>query len=127
MQSNRGRDTSPEMALRRAVHALGLRYRVNRRPLKSVRRTADLVFPSAHVAVFVDGCFWHGCPDHYVAPKANADFWAAKLKGNRARDLETDVTLEREGWTVIRVWEHEDIDVGAARVWNAVRGPRLRT
>src|SRR5690348_16964701 len=106
MRANRGRDTGPELALRRALHSRGLRYFVNRRPVKTIRRTADIVFPGARVAVFVDGCFWHGCPDHHTAAKANADFWAAKVLGNRARDAETDRLLTDSGWTVLRVWEH---------------------
>lgn len=109
MRGNRGRDTGPELALRRAVHARGLRYFVNRRPVKTVRRTADLVFPTAHVAVFVDGCFWHGCPEHHSAPKTNADFWSGKVQRNRERDAETDRLLTDEGWTVLRIWEHVSV------------------
>jgi DNA mismatch endonuclease, patch repair protein len=110
MRANRGRDTGPELALRRAVHARGLRYFVNRRPLKNVRRTADMVFPTARVAVFVDGCFWHGCPAHHTVAKINAEYWAAKVEGNRRRDAETDQTLLDQGWTVVRIWEHVAVD-----------------
>ena len=110
MRGNRGRDTRPELALRRAVHAQGLRYFVNRRPVKTIRRTADLVFPTAQLAVFLDGCFWHGCPMHHVAPKANADFWAEKVTRNRERDAQTDHLLADKGWTVLRVWEHVPVD-----------------
>lgn len=120
MRSNKGRDTAPELALRRAVFALGLRYYVNRRPLPSFRRTADLVFPRAKVAVFVDGCFWHGCPEHHTVAKTHADYWANKVAANRARDRETDSMLERAGWAVVRVWEHEDPGQGAIRVKEAV-------
>ena len=81
MQSNKSRDTKPELALRSAVHALGLRYRVAAKPLAGLRRTADLVFPRAKVAVFLDGCFWHGCPQHHTVASANAKFWADKVDG----------------------------------------------
>lgn len=108
MQSNKGRDTAPELALRRAVHALGLRYRVSVRPLSSVRRTADLVFTRARVAVFLDGCFWHGCPTHHTVAATNAQFWADKVRGNRARDRDTDSKLLAAGWLSVRIWEHED-------------------
>lgn len=86
MQSNRGRDTSPEMAVRRRLHALGLRFRVSIRPLPNIRRTADIVFTRRKVAVFIDGCFWHGCPEHYQAPVRNGDFWLQKRERNRERD-----------------------------------------
>ncbi|WP_432543078.1 very short patch repair endonuclease [Kineococcus sp. SYSU DK002] len=122
MRSNKGRDTSPELALRRAVHARGLRYFVSRRPLKELRRTADLVFPRVKVAVFLDGCFWHGCPVHHTVAKRNADFWAGKVDGNRRRDLETTARLRDAGWRVIRIWEHEDPQEAAEQVEAAVRG-----
>ncbi|WP_343951473.1 very short patch repair endonuclease [Nonomuraea longicatena] len=124
MRANKGRDTKPELALRRAVYALGLRYRVSRRPVKSIRRTADLVFMGAKVAVFLDGCFWHGCPTHHTAAATNADYWQRKLQTNRARDAETNRLLEAEGWQVIRIWEHEDTDEAATRVAAAVRTRR---
>ena len=121
MQSNRGRDTGPELAIRRAVHARGLRYRINARPLPELRRTADLVFPSAKLAVFVDGCFWHGCPTHATRPRINEEFWAKKLAGNRARDAETDRLLVARGWTVVRVWEHEAPQEAADRIEHVLR------
>lgn len=122
MRANRGRDTRPEKALRSAVHALGLRYRVNLRPMKTVRRTADLVFTGARVAVFLDGCFWHGCPQHYrPATGATADFWRDKITGNQARDADTDQRLDHAGWSVLRVWEHEDPTEAAQRVAHIVR------
>jgi DNA mismatch endonuclease (patch repair protein) len=89
MRANKGRDTSPELAVRRAVHKLGLRYRVSARPDPTLRRTADLVFSRKRVAVFVDGCFWHGCPQHHTVAKRNADFWAHKVAQNIARDRQT--------------------------------------
>ncbi|WP_084229625.1 very short patch repair endonuclease [Mycobacterium sherrisii] len=120
MQANKGRDTKPEVALRSAVHALGLRYRVSTRPLKGLRRTADMVFPRARVAVFLDGCFWHGCPDHHTVAVTNRKFWADKVVQNRARDRDTDQRLEEAGWLSVRVWEHEDPCEAALRIWNVV-------
>lgn len=116
MQGNKSRDTKPELALRRAVHALGLRYRVSMRPLPKVRRTADLVFTKAKVAVFMDGCFWHGCPEHHTKSATNAAYWADKVERNRERDAETDRLLREAGWSVIRVWEHEDPTEAAGRI-----------
>lgn len=108
MQGNRWRDTKPELAVRLAAHALGLRYRVSMRPLQNLRRTADMVFPRLKVAVFVDGCFWHGCPEHYKEPKSHVEYWRGKIEGNRARDLQTVELLTREGWLTLRFWSHED-------------------
>ncbi|GAB7066212.1 DNA mismatch endonuclease Vsr [Mycobacterium hodleri] len=121
MQSNKSRDTKPELALRSAVHARGLRYRVSAKPLAGVRRTADLVFPRAKVAVFLDGCFWHGCPEHHTVASANAKFWADKVEGNRKRDRDTDGRLAEAGWVSVRVWEHEDAVEAARRVETIVR------
>jgi DNA mismatch endonuclease (patch repair protein) len=121
MQSNKGRDTRPELALRSAVHRMGLRYRVSVRPLAKIRRTADLCFTRAKVAVFMDGCFWHGCPIHHTKSKTNADYWADKVVRNRQRDAETDEMLAEAGWTVVRVWEHEHPDAAAQRVSDVVR------
>lgn len=116
MQSNKGRDTKPEVALRSAVHALGLRYRVSVRPIKQLRRTADLVFPRVRVAVFLDGCFWHGCPEHHTVAATNAEFWAGKVTATRERDRDTDARLEEAGWKTVRVWEHEDPSEAALRI-----------
>lgn len=124
MQSNRSRDTAPEIALRSELHRLGFRYRVNARPIKAIRRTADVVFTRCKVAVFVDGCFWHGCPDHYRAPTANNDYWSAKLDRNVARDTQVNALLSEEGWVVIRVWEHEPVEQAVARVAETVRSRR---
>lgn len=124
MQANRGRDTKPELALRRAVHALGLRYRVSTRPLPAIRRTADLTFSRAKVAVFLDGCFWHGCPEHHTLSATNSEFWAEKVRRNHERDRETDRLLAEAGWSVIRIWEHEDPHDGATRIRQKVRSRR---
>lgn len=121
MRANRSRDTAPELALRRELHRLGLRYRTNMRPLKEIRRTADVVFTRRKVAVFVDGCFWHGCPDHYRVPSANAAYWSAKLARNVARDAQVNDMLQDQGWTVVRVWEHEPVQEAAVRVAETVR------
>lgn len=124
MQQQRRRDTRPEMALRRALHAAGLRYRVERPVIPGMRRRADIVFGPAKVAVFVDGCFWHVCPQHATAPKSNADWWRRKLEGNRERDRDTDRLLLAQGWLPVRVWEHEDMAEAAVRVAEAVRRRR---
>jgi DNA mismatch endonuclease (patch repair protein) len=124
MLANRSRDTKPEIELRRALHALGLRYRVCARPIPQLRRTADIVFGPAKVAVEVRGCFWHGCPEHYTRPSANREFWDAKLQRNIERDRATQETLERAGWLVIVVWEHDDVADAARRVAEAVASRR---
>lgn len=124
MKGNRRRDTAPELAVRRAAHALGLRYRVDARPLSNLNRRADLVFAAAKVAVFVDGCFWHGCPEHGTAARTNSDYWGAKIEGNRARDADTDRRLRDAGWVVVRVWEHSDATVAAQKIFGLVRGKR---
>ncbi len=120
MKSNRGRDTSPELAVRRLLHASGLRYRVDFAPLGG-RRRADIVFTRKRIAVFIDGCFWHGCPIHATRPKANADYWGPKLDRNIERDRETTATLESAGWTVLRFWEHESPEDVATAIVSAIR------
>lgn len=120
------RDTKPEVALRRTLHARGLRFRVDRLVLRGLRRRADLVFGPARVAVFVDGCFWHGCPTHGTWPKNNADFWREKIETNRLRDRDTDRRLIEAGWKVVRVWEHEDVSEVADRLERIVRDLRGR-
>lgn len=107
--ANRRRDTKIELAVRRRIHAMGLRYRVDYpADTGDRRRRVDIVFTRARVAVFIDGCFWHGCPTHFVEPKNNADYWRPKIQRNRERDLESTARLESAGWTVLRFWEHED-------------------
>jgi len=124
MKANRSRDTKSELALRSATHKLGLRYRVDTPPIKELRRRADLVFPRARVAVFSDGCYWHGCPDHHRAARKNQEFWDEKITKNQERDRDTDAKLTAAGWLVIRVWEHEDATEAAARIADAVRDRR---
>ncbi|MFI0009975.1 very short patch repair endonuclease [Streptomyces globisporus] len=124
MQAIRSKDTKPERLIRRLVHANGLRYRVAARPLPDLRRTADMVFRPAKVAVFIDGCYWHGCPEHYVSPKTNPGYWSEKVARNVARDRDTDERLSAAGWLVLRFWEHQSSDVCALSIISAVRERR---
>lgn len=126
MVANRSRDTKPELVVRSSVHRRGLRFRVATRPLPELRRTADLVFRPARVAVFIDGCFWHGCPEHYTEPKRNRDFWTAKIDGNIQRDADTNERLKAAGWTVLRFWEHEDADSIVDSIVETVESRRRR-
>lgn len=99
--------TAPEVALRKSLHSRGLRFRVQLKVSGLPRRTVDVAFPRQRVAVFVDGCFWHGCPEHGTQPRANEDWWRWKIARNQARDRDTTERLQELGWTVIRIWEHE--------------------
>jgi DNA mismatch endonuclease, patch repair protein len=111
------RDTGPELALRSALHRRGLRYRIHRRPLPRLARVADIVFPTEHVAVFVDGCFWHGCEQHGKRRhNVNSWYWPAKIGRNRSRDADTDRRLHDAGWIAVRIWEHEDPHEAALRI-----------
>jgi DNA mismatch endonuclease (patch repair protein) len=121
MERQKGRDTKPERSLRSALHRRGLRFRVDQSILPDTRRRADVIFPRSKVAVFVDGCFWHGCPTHRTYPRANAEWWKAKIDANVERDRDTDRRLEAKDWLVIRVWEHQDLDVAASRIAKVVR------
>ncbi len=120
MVANRGVDTAPEVALRSELHHRGLRFRKHVAPLAGLRCRADVVFSRAKVAVFVDGCFWHRCPEHATFPKANADWWRMKLAQTVERDERNNAALAEAGWLVIRVWEHEDPRPAADRVQRAV-------
>lgn len=120
------RDTGPELALRRLLHATGYRYRVNYPVPGLPRRSIDIAFTRAKVAVFIDGCFWHGCPEHRQVPASNSDWWAAKLEKNRARDEATATHLEDLGWTVLRVWEHTEPRTALGRVSSTVSARRMR-
>lgn len=121
MRAQRRRDTAPEVALRRELHRRGARFFVDRPPLRGLRRRADLVFPRKRVAVYVDGCFWHSCPQHATSPKNNAQWWADKLAANVVRDRDTDVRLAAAGWQVVRIWEHENPAEAADRVQAALQ------
>jgi len=112
MQANRSRDTGPEMAVRHELFRRGMRYRVAYKPLKNSRRTVDIAFPRLKIAVLVDGCFWHGCPEHLRAPSTHTDFWNQKIESTVCRDKETTQMLTEAGWQVMRFWEHENyVDV----------------
>jgi len=125
MSAQRSRDTAPELALRRRLHGMGLRYRVHTAPVAGLRRRADIVFGPARVAVFVDGCFWHGCPLHgQRRHDVNGWYWPDKIARNRSRDADTDARLAAAGWAVVRVWEHEDADGVAAEIAAVVRARR---
>lgn len=108
MRAARQVDTEPELALRSELHRRGLRYRLHRRIEGVPRVRPDIVFVTPRVVVFVDGCFWHGCPDHGTDPKANREWWKNKIQKNKERDRRHNVALQAEGWKVVRVWEHED-------------------
>lgn len=120
------RDTQPEIALRSELHRRGFRFRVDRAPLQGLRSRADIVFGPAQVAVYVDGCFWHSCPEHGTRPKANAEWWERKLARNQERDTSTGRILQENGWEVVRIWEHEDPIEAADRVEIAVRQRRCK-
>ena len=120
MARTRSRDTKPELAVRAAAHARGLRFFVDRAPIAGLRRRADLLFPRLKLAVFVDGCFFHHCPEHGTWPKRNARFWREKIEANVRRDAQTNQILEANGWTVLRFWEHEDPGRCAAAMERAI-------
>lgn len=123
MSKQRSKDTGPELLLRRALHGMGLRYRVHFR-VPGSRRTVDVAFTRARVAVLVDGCFWHRCPTHGSLPSANHDWWLAKLQRNVERDRLTNELLAELGWRVMRFWEHEAVSEVAAQVAAVVRSRR---
>ncbi|MFB7290722.1 very short patch repair endonuclease [Actinacidiphila glaucinigra] len=124
MSRQRSRNTGVEVLLRKELHRVGLRFRVHRRPLPGLRREADVVFGPAKVAVFVDGCYWHGCPQHATWPKTNADFWRNKITRNQERDRDTDAKLAEAGWASVRIWEHEDPIIAAQGIAALVRERR---
>lgn len=127
MSAQRSRDTGPELAVRRELHRRGLRYRIHVQPLAGLRRKADIVFTRARVAVFVDGCFWHGCPEHgRRRHEVNEWYWPEKIARNQRRDADTDERLRDAGWAVVRVWEHEPPDEAAQRVAAVVAAARMR-
>ena len=120
MKAAKPRDTAPEKALRSELHKRGLRYRIDIRPVKGLNRRADIVFQSTKVAIFVDGCFWHGCPIHGTQAKANAEFWKNKIKQNQIRDEDTNERLKKAGWKVVRVWEHENPEKASKKIYNII-------
>lgn len=124
MQKQARRDTNPELALRKELHSRGLRYRLDVAPIAGMRTRADIVFRPSRVAVFVDGCFWHRCPEHGTIPTNNREWWIAKLEKNVLRDRRIDAELRAEGWIPLRVWEHEDVREAADIVERTVRRNR---
>jgi DNA mismatch endonuclease (patch repair protein) len=124
MLATRRRDTAEELQLRSALHSMGYRYRVDAR-IPNTRRRPDVVFRQDKVAVFVDGCFWHGCPTHGTWPKANAAWWRTKIEGNRTRDRDTSNMLRACGWAVLRFWSHADMASAAMRVATTVDRRRI--
>lgn len=108
MSKQRRRDTQPELLVRQILHSRGIRYRVDTRPEPGLRCKADIMWKGLHLIVFIDGCFWHGCPEHATRPKANQEWWARKLDGNIWRDRRTEAELAARGWRVLRFWEHEE-------------------
>jgi DNA mismatch endonuclease (patch repair protein) len=120
MRATPSRDTRFELAVRRLVHAAGLRYRIDRVVLPGTRRRADLVFPRDRLAVFLDGCYWHGCPTCELTPKTNAEWWKRKFTRNRERDVDTDTRLTEIDWEVVRIWEHVGPAAAAQIVIDAV-------
>ncbi|MDT0308451.1 very short patch repair endonuclease [Streptomyces sp. DSM 44917] len=126
MRRQRREETGPELAVRRLLHAAGLRYRLHHRVPGMARRRIDIAFPGPRIAVFLDGCFWHCCPQHASYPKANAEHWRRKFEQNTVRDTETTVHLQGAGWTVLRFWEHESPEEVAVKVADTVRERRTR-
>jgi DNA mismatch endonuclease (patch repair protein) len=125
MAATRGRNNAGEKALRRVLHNMGLRYSLHCSLLPGSRRSVDITFPRAKVAVFVDGCFWHGCPRHGTWPRRNATWWREKIETNQRRDLDTNLRLSAVGWKVIRVWEHQKPELAARSIKRVVES-RIR-
>lgn len=126
MQANVGRETAVEHLVRSYLHRAGLRFRKDVRPLPDLRCKADIVFRKAKVCVFIDGCFWHGCPNHFRTPASNTAWWDEKINANRDRDKRNNELLKRAGWMVVRLWEHELSEEMLARLAAVIR-PRKRS
>jgi DNA mismatch endonuclease (patch repair protein) len=126
MRSNGPKDTTPELVLRSHLQRSGLRFRKNVRPVKGLACEVDIAFPAAKLAVLVDGCFWHSCPQHATRPKTNATWWANKLDRNRERDASNTFELQAAGWEVVRIWEHTPVDEAAASVVTRLEAARAR-
>ncbi len=120
MRANKRSNTLPELRIRKLVHASGLRYRIDTKPERDLNRRADIVFRQAKVAVFIHGCFWHGCTRHFKSPKTNKSFWETKIQRNIQRDKETKEILRKRGWRVIEIWEHQSSESGAKTIVRVV-------
>lgn len=125
MSKVRQTGTGAELALRKELYKSGLRYRINFCVMNKPRRIADIAFPRLKIAIFVDGCFWHGCPEHATWPKHNAEFWQQKIKANQLRDADTNERLQRNGWSVLRFWEHESPIQAAEVIAQMIRVARV--
>jgi DNA mismatch endonuclease (patch repair protein) len=122
MKAAKPRDTLPEMRLRAALDSLGVKYEVDEKPIKTLNRKADILIKDKSIVIFVDGCFWHGCPIHGTQSKNNSEFWIAKISRNQERDKDTDQKLIEFGWKVVRVWEHQDPDDAAMMILSLIKG-----
>lgn len=120
MQAVPGRNTVPEKALRSILHRMGLRFRIDSEPVRSIRCKADIIFPKAKVSVFIDGCFWHGCPKHFQPPKTNTDWWLEKVRDNQERDKRKTMLIKKYEWVVLRYWEHEIQGANAIKTANKI-------
>jgi len=120
MQATGRRDTSAEMRIRRILYSRGFRYRVDYAPIPGLKRRSDIAFVVLRIAVFVDGCYWHGCPEHGTQAKQNSAFWQDKIATNKKRDLDTNQRFEAAGWEVLRIWEHEDPESAVERIVHLV-------
>lgn len=120
MQATPSRDTAPEKELRSALHRMGLRFRIDTKPVQGIRCKADIVFRKAKVCVFIDGCFWHGCPKHFQPPKTNTAWWLEKTEDNKVRDGEKTLALKSHGWIALRYWEHEIQQSNTNRIANRI-------
>lgn len=116
MRRQKTTNTGPEIAIRSALQRAGKRFRVNLPVPNRLRRTIDIAFPARKVAIFIDGCFWHGCPKHKQNPRNNSEWWHEKLQGNRDRDIDTDNVLKEAGWLVLRYWEHDSPEYAVAEI-----------
>jgi DNA mismatch endonuclease (patch repair protein) len=126
MQANRPRDTLLEVAFRSALHQAGFRFRKHVRPLPGLRCEPDVIFPRFRLAIFVDGCWWHSCPEHGMLPREHGAWWAEKLQRTKDRDRRNDRALRSAGWTVLRVWEHESLQEAVYRVRSTLDQLRKR-
>ena len=124
MAATRGRDNNRELMMRSKLHRQGLRFRVHYQVPGNRRRTIDIAFPAVRIAVFLDGCFWHGCAQHGTIPSTNQIWWLAKIETNKMRDADTDRLLDLAGWTVMRIWEHTLLEEACQQVVHAVQAAR---